>query len=109
MEFRPKSTFETRSSRNKKSYRCFDNFKCENVIKNQNILPGKISYILQEKKLYSLSDINEKITNSKGPNLRKQHVRLTDEQLNKFYGNDKLIGWNHDKLFIKNYFKALIN
>ena len=107
MEFRPKSTFETRSSRNKKSYRCFDNFKCENVIKNQNILPGKISYILQEKKLYSLSDINEKITNSKGPNLRKQHVRLTDEQLNKFYGNGKLIGWNHDKLFIKNYFKAL--
>ena len=45
MEFRPKSTFETRSSRNKKSYRCFNNFKCENVIKNQNILPNKISYI----------------------------------------------------------------
>ena len=107
MEFRPKSTFETRSSRNKKSYRCFNNFKCENVIKNQNILPNKISYILQKKKLYSLSDINEKITNSKGPNLKKQHVRLTDNDFNKFFGSDKLIGWNHDKLFIKNYFKIL--
>ena len=75
MEFRPKSTFETHLSRNKKSYRCFNNFKCENVTKNQSIL-SKISYLSQEKKLYSSSDINEKITNSKRPNLRKQHVRL---------------------------------
>ena len=107
MEFRPKSTIEMRSSRNKKSYRCFNNFKCENITKNSNILTNKLTYSSQEKKLYSLSDINEKITNSKGPNLRKQHIRLTDNELNKFFGNNKLIGWNHDKLFIRNYFKML--
>ena len=107
MAFRPKSTFEIRSSRNKKSYRFFNNFRCEYISKDSNILPNKISFISQEKKLYSLSDINDKITNSKGPNLKKQYVRLTDNELNKFFGNNKLIGWNHDKLFIKNYFKML--
>jgi len=52
-------------------------------------------------KLYSLNDINDKITNSKGPKLSKQYKRLTDNELDKCFGNDKLIGWNQDKLFIK--------
>ena len=32
---------------------------------------------------------------------------MSDKELDKCFGNDKLIGWNHDKLFINNYFKMM--
>ena len=105
MEFRPKSTFEYRTSRNNKAYRCFNNMNKQRIIQSPKISSNTLRCNTQNEKLYSLNDINDKITNSKGPKLSKQYKRLSDKELKKFYGNDKLIGWNYDKLFINRYFK----
>ena len=107
MEFRPKSTFEYRTTKNDSTYRCFNNFRWEKIHQSPKICSKKLRYLSYGQKLYSLNDINDKITNSKGPKLSKQYKRLTDKELDKCFGNDKLIGWNQDKLFIKKYFKTM--
>ena len=103
MEFRPKSTFGYRTTKNSNSFRCFNNFESEKL----QIQTNQLRNSLKKPKLYSLNDINDKVTNSKGLKLPKQYRRLTDKELNKYFRNDKIIGWNYDKLFINNYFKSL--
>jgi len=107
MEFRPRSTFECRTAKNNSTYRCFNNFRWEEIHQSPKITSNKLRYLSFGQKLYSLNDINDKITNSKGPKLSKQYKRLTDKELDKCFGNDKLIGWNQDKLFINKYFKMM--
>ena len=102
MEFRPKSTFGYRTTKNSNSFRCFNNFESEKL----QIQTNQLRNSLKKPKLYSLNDINDKVTNSKGLKLPKQYRRLTDKELNKYFRNDKIIGWNYDKLFINNYFKS---
>ena len=106
MEYLPKSKFESKTSKNNLTNRYFNNYNSEKIIQSPKITPNKLRNSLQEPKLYSLLDINDKITNSKGPKLSKQYKRLTDKELNKYYGNDKLIGWNYDKLFINKFLKS---
>ena len=107
MEFRPKSTFEHRTSRNNMTYRRFNKFNIDNRNQSPKIFTNRMRYLPFQHKLYSLNDINDKLTNSKGPKLAKQYKRLTDKELNKYYNNDKLTGWNYDKLFINKYFKMI--
>ena len=109
MEFRPKSTFENRTSRNNKTHRGFNNFNKPRMTQSPKMTTNKLRYSTQKEKLYSLNDINDKITNSKGPKLPKQYKRLTDKELNQYYGNDKLVGWSYDKLFINQYFQKFKN
>ena len=85
----------------------FNNFKSEKINQSPKILSNKLRNLSYEQKLYSLNDINDKITNSKGPKLSKQYKRLTDKELDKYYGNNKLIGWNYDKFFLNKYFKMM--
>ena len=105
MQFRPKSTIECRTTKNNSYYRYINNFKGEKIEQNPKLSCNRLRNSLFEKKLYSLNDINDKRTNSKGPKLLKQYKRLSDKELNKCFGNDKIIGWNYDKLFINNYYK----
>ena len=107
MEFCPSSTFENKSKKNHIVFQGFNNWKYQNP--NRSLRIG--SYRLKDKsekyKLYSLNDINDKITNSKGPKLSKQYRRLSDKELNQYFGNDTLIGWNHSKLLMNKYLKRV--
>ena len=62
-----------------------------------NYHPKKESFIKNNPKLFSLLDINDKITNSKGTSLPNQYKRLTDEELNKKFTVTYKIGWNYCK------------
>ncbi len=57
----------------------------------------KESFITNNPKLFSLLDINDKITNSKGTSLPNQYKRLTNEELNKKFKVTYKIGWNYCK------------
>lgn len=105
MEFCPISSFEYRTSRNNKIYRGFNHFNKQRINQSPKISTNKLKYSTKKEKLYSLNDINDKITNSKGPKIPKQYKRLTDKELNQYYGNDKLVGWSYDKLLINKYFQ----
>ena len=105
MEFRPRSTFGFKTTKNSRSYRSFNDLEREKI--QIQIQANKLRNSLKKPKLYSIGDINDKVTNSKGLKLQRQYKRLTDKELNKYFGNDKIIGWNYDKLFINNYFKSL--
>ena len=55
----------------------------------------------QNKKLFSLLDINDKITNSRGTCLPIQYKRLTDEEIKKKFEVTYTQGWNYDKNIIQ--------
>ena len=80
---RPNSTISIRSKNHLSNYIRnnnnikFDNNKNNNIYQSPKISSGKMRYILENKKLFSLIDLNEKITNSKGTSLPKQFNRLT--------------------------------
>ena len=102
MEYRLKSTFELRNKRN-----LYNTYYNKNINQSPKIYSNKIRILPEEKKLFSLVDINEKITNSKGTSLPDQFKRLSQEEINKRFGNDKLIGWNYSKLLINKYIKRV--
>ncbi len=102
MEYRPKSTFELRNKRN-----LYNTYYNKNINQSPKIYSNKIRILPEENKLFSLVDINEKITNSKGTSLPDQFKRLSQEEINKRFGNDKLIGWNYSKLLINKYIKRV--
>ena len=52
------------------------------------ISSGKMRYILENKKLFSLLDLNEKVTNSKGPSLPIQFKRLTSKEIHDLFNGD---------------------
>ena len=76
MEIRPKSSFEIRN----KSY-IYNSYFNKKINQSPKISPNKIRDILYGKKLLSLIDINEKITNSKGASLLNQFKRLSQEEI----------------------------
>ena len=51
------------------------------ICQSPKIYSGKMRYILENKKLFSLMDLDEKTTNSKGPSLPIQFKRLTPEEI----------------------------
>ena len=69
--------------------------KSNSYVLNYN--PKKESFITNNPKLFSLIDINEKITNSKGTSLPNQYKRLTNEEINKKFTVTYKIGWNYCK------------
>lgn len=107
MEFCPNSTFENRSKKNHIVFQGFNNWKYENPNRSLKIGSYRLKDTSEKYKLYSLNDINDKITNSKGPKLSKQYRRLSDKELNQYFGNDTLIGWNHSKLLMNKYLKRV--
>ena len=55
----------------------------------------------QNKKLFSLLDINDKITNSRGTCLPIQYKRLTDEEIKKKFEVTYTQGWNYDQNIVE--------
>lgn len=115
---RPNSTVEIRNINHKfklslnKNGNNFFNQNNNNICQSPKIYSGKMRYILENKKLFSLIDLNEKITNSKGPSLPIQFKRLTSKQINDLLkGNSSNNKENLKKikcsLLKKNLFKRL--
>ena len=115
---RPNSTVEIRNINHKfklslnNNGNNFFNQNNNNICQSPKIYSGKIRYILENKKLFSLIDLNEKITNSKGPSLPIQFKRLTSKQINDLLkGNSSNNKENLKKikcsLLKKNLFKRL--
>ncbi len=86
----------------------------ENEIKNFNktfsdgfkqspkISSGKARNIyLQTPKLFSLRDIDDKKTDSRGTSFPGQYKRLNDDEIQKLFGKTFSNGWNYDKAFMK--------
>ena len=105
MESRPKSTFELRRKNINDDYLNIYNEK--GINQSPKIFSNKIRDLREEKKLFSLIDINHKITNSKGTTLPMQYKRLTPEEINNYFHNDKLVGWSYDKPLINKYKKRI--
>ena len=105
MESRPKSTFELRRKNINDDYLNIYNEK--GINQSPKIFSNKIRDLRGEKKLFSLIDINHKITNSKGTTLPMQYKRLTPEEINNYFHNDKLVGWSYDKPLINKYKKRI--
>ena len=105
METRPKSTFEIRRNNINDEYLNIYNEK--EINQSPKIYSNKIRDLKEEKKLFSLIDINHKITNSKGTSLPMQYKRLTPEEINKYFHNDKLVGWSYDRPLINKYKKRI--
>ena len=105
MEYRPKSTFELRYKKNKSNFYNFNAYK--NINQSPKISSNKIRDLQEDIKQYSLLDINDKITNSKGTSLPNQFKRLTQEEINRQFGMDKLIGWKYNKLLIHRYLRRI--
>ena len=105
MESRPKSTLEIRRNNINDDYLNIYNDK--GINQSPKIYSNKIREFREEKKLFSLIDINHKITNGKGTSLPIQYKRLTPEEINKYFHNDKLVGWSYDKPLINKYKKRM--
>ena len=72
------------------------------IISNKdNIYNKKSRNLYNHNKLFSLLDIDEKITNSRGTSLPFQYNRLTPNEINSTFGVTYTTGWNYDKNFMK--------
>ena len=72
------------------------------IISNKdNIYNKKSRNLYNHSGLFSLLDIDEKITNSKGTSLPFQYNRLTPNEINSLFGVTYTTGWNYDKNFMK--------
>ena len=72
-----------------------------NVYQSPKITSAKTREPINQQKLFSMRDINDKITNSRGINIPIVFKRLTDEEINKLYKVDFKKGWNYDKIIMK--------
>ena len=105
MQFRPSSTIESRISKKHLKFNGFNDLNNRN--QNLKIISYNLKNSSDRYKLFSLIDINDKKTNSKGTKLSQQYRRLSEKELNQYFGNDKLTGWNYDKLFVNRYIKRV--
>ena len=90
---RPKSTVSIRNSNFKFNFNSNNNSNFPKLDNNNNfsinqspkLFSGKMRYLFEDKKLFSLIDLNEKITNCKGPSLPIQFKRLTSEEIHNLF------------------------
>ena len=90
---RPNSTISLRDKNPNFNFRNNNNYYFNTQNNNLNfqspkISSGKMRYILEDKKLFSLIDLNEKITNSKGPSLPIQFKRLNSKEIHDLFNGD---------------------
>ena len=97
MLIRPKSTIEIRNrtykfnlprnNRNDLS-KFYTNKTNLDIHQSPKISSGKMRYMQENKKLFSLLDLNEKVTNSKGPSLPIQFKRLSPEEIHDMFNGN---------------------
>lgn len=92
---RPKSTASIRNSNFKFNFNSNNNsnlLKLDNnnfsINQSPKLFSGKMRYMFEPKKLFSVADLNEKITNCKGPSLPIQFKRLTCEEIHNLFPNN---------------------
>lgn len=107
MEYRPKSTLEIRNRGNINNFNNMNIYDEKDIQQSPKIYSNKLRKFPEEKKLFSMLDINDKITNSKGTSLAQQYKRLTQEEINKYFKMDKITGWSYDKPLINKYLKRI--
>ena len=111
MEYRPRSTIEKKMNSRKINLNnnniYFNFYSNKGINQSPKISSNKIRNITgEEEKLFSLIDINDKITNSKGTKLPNQYKRLSKEEFTKQFGI-YTFDWSYDKTLIKNYLKNI--
>jgi hypothetical protein len=110
MEYRPRSTIEKKMNSRKINLNnnniYFNFYSNKEINQSPKISSNKIRNITGEEKLFSLIDINDKITNSKGTKLANQYKRLSKEEFTKQFGI-YTFDWSYDKTLIKNYLKNI--
>ena len=96
---RPYSTISIRNKKNtyntinnninsKVNILAFNNKDNNSIYQSPKIKSGKMRYMLENKKLFSLLDINDKKTNSKGPSLPIQFKRLNSKDTNDLFNGN---------------------
>ena len=97
MLIRPKSTIEIRNRTYKFNLprnnhndlsKFYTNQTNLDIHQSPKISSGKIRYMKENKKLFSLIDLNEKVTNSKGPSLPIQFKRLSPEEIHDMFNGN---------------------
>ena len=74
------------NKRMNKSRNNFSSFMRRNNYSIQNFYQTKVINHYEKPKLFSLLDINDKITNSRGTSIPKQYRRLTDKEQQRIFG-----------------------
>ena len=102
------------NKRMNKSRNNFSSFMRRNNYSIQNFYQTKVINHNEKPKLFSLLDINDKITNSKGPSIPAQYRRLTDIENQRLFGFsyklDKTLDINGIKRKLNNdHIKKMIN
>ena len=99
---RPYSTISIRNPNHNFNYMSnntnsrINNENSNTICQSPKIYSGKMRYILEDKKLFSLMDLNEKVTNSKGPSLPIQFKRLNSEEIRDLFNGN--IAKTYEKL-----------
>ena len=81
---RPKSSRPIK--RNLSEIRLEKNYSSNNLLNHSpKISTGKFRFVLPEQKLFSILDVNEKVTYSKGPSMPIQYKRYTSKEINQLF------------------------
>ena len=81
---RPKSSRPIKRSLNE--IRLEKNYSSNNILNHSpKISNGKFRFIMPEPKLFSILDVNEKVTNSKGPSIPLQYKRYTSKEIKQLF------------------------
>lgn len=106
MKFRPRTTFENRN-RCCIPYQTNSNVFSESkdIYQSPKIQTNKIRTLDngKKKKLFSLLDIDDKITNCRGTSTNNQYKRLSTNEIDKMFGVTYRVGWNYDKGLLEKF------
>ena len=81
---RPKSSRPIKRSLSE--IRLEKNYSSNNILNHSpKISNGKFRFIMPEPKLFSILDVNEKVTNSKGPSIPLQYKRYTSKEIKQLF------------------------
>ena len=85
------------------------NYSSNNILNHSpKISTGKFRFIMPEQKLFSVMDVNEKVTNSKGPSMPIQYKRFTSKEINQLFNKGKTERHNGMKKFQFNSMKNIL-
>ena len=85
------------------------NYSSNNILNHSpKISTGKFRFIMPEQKLFSVMDVNEKVTNSKGPSMPIQYKRFASKEINQLFNKGKTERHNGMKKFQFNSMKNIL-
>ena len=100
---RYKNVFKTDFSKTSTGFFKINNSSNNNISKNFRLLSGNSYATKFRPKLFSLLDINDKITNSRGTSVPMQFKRLNEEEMQRQFGFSYREEQNYKLALIKNF------